>query len=112
MSCVLQATASSATKIAINQTDAVVLDVMQPDGPGLDLCRDLRADRSTIPITLLVDCIIGLEKGADDDFLGSRSTRASRRRASAVYCDAASNETQPFIPKAYKLERFMQIHRC
>ena len=44
-------------------------DVMLPDGSGLDLCRDLRAQRSSVPIILLtalkedVDRIIGLELG-------------------------------------------------
>jgi DNA-binding response OmpR family regulator len=62
-------------RIATNQIDLIVLDVMLPDGSGLDLCRDLRAMGSTIPIILLtalkedVDRIIGLEIGADD-YLG------------------------------------------
>jgi two-component system phosphate regulon response regulator OmpR len=62
-------------QIANHQIDLVVLDVMLPDGSGLDLCRDLRAQRCSIPIILLtalkedVDRIIGLEIGADD-YLG------------------------------------------
>lgn len=62
-------------RIATGQIDLVVLDVMLPDGSGLDLCRDLRAERNTIPIILLtalkedIDRIIGLEMGADD-YLG------------------------------------------
>ena len=62
-------------QIANHQIDLVVLDVMLPDGSGLDLCRDLRAQRCNIPIILLtalkedVDRIIGLEIGADD-YLG------------------------------------------
>lgn len=62
-------------RLVTNQIDLVVLDVMLPDGSGLDLCRDLRADRSNVPIILLtalkedVDRIIGLEIGADD-YLG------------------------------------------
>ena len=62
-------------RIVTNQIDLIILDVMLPDGSGLDLCRDLRASRSNIPIILLtalkedVDRIIGLEIGADD-YLG------------------------------------------
>jgi DNA-binding response OmpR family regulator len=62
-------------RITTNQIDLIVLDVMLPDGSGLDLCRDLRSKRSNIPIILLtalkedVDRIIGLEIGADD-YLG------------------------------------------
>ncbi|WP_416356287.1 response regulator transcription factor [Aureimonas phyllosphaerae] len=55
--------------------DLVVLDVMMPDGSGLDVCRRLRSDRPSLPVILLtalkedVDRIIGLELGADD-YLG------------------------------------------
>ena len=51
--------------------DAVVLDLMLPDGDGLDLCRAIRA-RSDVPILMLTargeeaDRIVGLEIGADD----------------------------------------------
>jgi two-component system phosphate regulon response regulator OmpR len=62
-------------RIATYQIDLIVLDVMLPDGSGLDLCRDLRTMRSKIPVILLtalkedVDRILGLEIGADD-YLG------------------------------------------
>jgi len=62
-------------RIVTNQIDLIVLDVMLPDGSGLDLCRDLRVMKSNIPIILLtalkedIDRIIGLEIGADD-YLG------------------------------------------
>ena len=51
--------------------DAVVLDVMLPDGDGFDVCRTIR-QHSTIPILMLTargdaaDRIVGLELGADD----------------------------------------------
>ncbi len=51
--------------------DALVLDVMLPDGDGFDVCRTVRAE-STLPILMLtargdeLDRIIGLELGADD----------------------------------------------
>jgi DNA-binding response OmpR family regulator len=62
-------------KLATNHIDLIVLDVMLPDGSGLEVCRDLGAQRSSVPIILLtalkedVDRIIGLEIGADD-YLG------------------------------------------
>src|SRR6478672_4169449 len=40
-------------RLATHQVDLVVLDVMLPDGSGLDVCRDLRAQRSNVPIILL-----------------------------------------------------------
>ncbi|WP_337269918.1 response regulator transcription factor [Oryzifoliimicrobium ureilyticus] len=57
------------------QPDLLVLDVMLPDGSGLDLCRDLRGRRPRVPVILLtalkedIDRILGLEIGADD-YLG------------------------------------------
>ncbi len=62
-------------KLATQQIDLIVLDVMLPDASGLDICRQLRERRPHIPVILLtalkedVDRIIGLEIGADD-YLG------------------------------------------
>jgi DNA-binding response OmpR family regulator len=52
--------------------DAIVLDLMLPDGDGLDLCRALRANGLTTPILCLSargdvsDRVRGLDAGADD----------------------------------------------
>jgi two-component system phosphate regulon response regulator OmpR len=54
--------------------DAVVLDLMLPDGDGLDFCRELRAQARTrgLPLLMLtargepMDRVVGLELGADD----------------------------------------------
>ena len=52
--------------------DAMVLDLMLPDGDGLDLCRRLRSTGSDLPVLMLtargdpLDRVIGLELGADD----------------------------------------------
>ena len=62
------------TKIAGHGFDAVVLDLMLPDGDGLDLCRELRTDPRTRQLPLLMltaraeplDRVLGLELGADD----------------------------------------------
>jgi two-component system OmpR family response regulator len=61
--------------LLINEVSLIVLDVLLPDGSGLDICRDIRRDGSEIPVIILtalkedVDRIIGLEIGADD-YLG------------------------------------------
>jgi two-component system phosphate regulon response regulator PhoB/two-component system alkaline phosphatase synthesis response regulator PhoP len=54
--------------------DLIVLDLMLPDGDGLDLCKELKnSDKlSAIPIIMLTaraeetDKVLGLELGADD----------------------------------------------
>ena len=63
--------AAGLAELARGGFDAVILDVMLPDGDGLDVCRSIRA-RSSIPIVMLTargddtDRIVGLELGADD----------------------------------------------
>jgi DNA-binding response OmpR family regulator len=55
-----------------NHADLLILDLMLPDGSGLDLCREMRALDATVPIIILtargdpVDRVVGLEIGADD----------------------------------------------
>lgn len=52
--------------------DLVILDVMMPRQSGYDVCRELRARRSRVPILFLtakgeeVDKVVGLRLGADD----------------------------------------------
>lgn len=61
-------------QLADAEYNAVILDVMLPDGDGFDVCRRIRAT-SQIPIIMLtargdeMDRIVGLEIGADD-YLG------------------------------------------
>ncbi len=58
--------------LTANNPDLILLDVMLPDGDGIEICRSLRSQRATIPIILLTakdkisDKVIGLESGADD----------------------------------------------
>jgi DNA-binding response OmpR family regulator len=64
-----------ATGVAALRTrpaELLILDLMLPDGDGLDVCRRLRADGVGIPVLMLtakgdpIDRVIGLEIGADD----------------------------------------------
>lgn len=58
-----------------SEFDLVVLDVMLPDGSGVDLCRELRRKNVSTPVLLLTarggvgDRVAGLDAGADD-YLG------------------------------------------
>ena len=66
--------AAGREQLANGAFDALVLDLMLPDGDGLDLCRELRADarHRQLPLLMLtargepMDRIVGLELGADD----------------------------------------------
>lgn len=64
---------SSARQALAEQAPAaVVLDVMLPDGSGLELLKQLRSDHPELPVLMLsargepLDRILGLELGADD----------------------------------------------
>lgn len=67
----------------------IVLDLMLPDGDGLDICRAIRRS-STVPLIMLtakteeVDRIIGLEIGADDYVLKPFSPKELISRIRAV----------------------------
>jgi two-component system phosphate regulon response regulator OmpR len=66
--------ANGRERLAREPYDALVLDLMLPDGDGLDFTRALRADARTrrLPLLMLtargepMDRILGLELGADD----------------------------------------------
>jgi len=75
-----------------NPPDAIILDLMLPDGSGLTLCRDIKSDPVTshIPIILLtakadeVDRVIGFELGADDYVTKPFSVRELILRVKAI----------------------------
>ena len=61
-------------EFAIDTTpyDLVILDIMLPKKDGLEVCRELRAKKITVPVLMLTardhveDRVTGLDTGADD----------------------------------------------
>lgn len=86
--------ADALAALATTPFDAVVLDIMLPDGSGFDVLRELRLRNDAVPVLLLTardtvaDRVRGLDDGADD-YLGkpfdldevAARLRALRRRA-------------------------------
>ncbi len=72
-----------------NGADLVLLDLMLPGIPGVEVCRQLRT-RSAVPIIMLtakdseVDKVVGLEMGADDYVTKPYSSRELLARVRAV----------------------------
>src|SRR5882724_9811844 len=70
--------------------DLVILDVMMPRMSGLDVCKQLKAKRPSVPIIMLtargqeVDKVVGLELGADDYVTKPFSIRELMARVKAV----------------------------
>lgn len=94
-------------KLGSGQFDLLVLDVMLPDGSGLDICRALRDRKPHIPVILLtalkedVDRIIGLELGADD-YLGKPfNPRELTARIRAVLRRSTPEEAAPPRVRVY-----------
>ena len=78
--------------INTNQFSLILLDLMLPDGSGLDLCRELKtdSDKKLTPIIILtakddeVDKVVGFELGADDYVTKPFSVRELILRVKAV----------------------------
>ena len=70
--------------------DLVILDVMMPKMSGLDVCKQLKAKRPSMPVIMLtargqeVDKVVGLELGADDYVTKPFSIRELLARIKAV----------------------------
>lgn len=99
-------------RIGQGAPDLVVLDVMLPDGSGLDICRDLRARHPQLSIIMLtalkedVDRIIGLEIGADDYMVKPFNPRELVARIKAVLRRAAPEEPPPEPLRRYEMAGF------
>ena len=83
-------TAADALQLADSlEPDLVLLDLMLPDGSGLDVCRELRRT-SRVPIIVVTargdeaDRVVGLELGADDYVVKPFSARELVARIRAV----------------------------
>lgn len=71
--------------------DLIILDINLPNKDGLDICRDLRANKINTPILMLtarseeIDKILGLETGADDYLTKPFSVREFTARVKAIF---------------------------
>jgi two-component system phosphate regulon response regulator PhoB len=83
--------------------DAVILDLMLPDLPGTEVCRQLKsqAKTSALPVIMLtartdeVDRVVGFELGADDYITKPFSVREVVLRVKAVLRRGAQGEAPP-----------------
>jgi two-component system phosphate regulon response regulator PhoB len=82
--------------------DLVVLDLMLPDVPGTEVCRQIKADPRTrhVPVVMLtakgeeVDRVVGFELGADDYVTKPFSVRELVLRLKAVLRRAAPRASE------------------
>jgi two-component system, OmpR family, response regulator MprA len=82
--------ADAEAAVGHGEFDVVVLDVMLPDGSGIDLCGRLRAGKLRTPILLLTargevrDRVAGLDAGADDYLVKPFALRELQARLRAL----------------------------
>ena len=82
--------ATARAYLAEAEYDLVLLDIMLPEYNGLDLCRELRQQRPSVPIMLLTsldseaDRVVGLELGADDYLTKPFSIRECQARIKSL----------------------------
>ncbi len=104
--------AAGRAKLAGATFDALVLDLMLPDGDGLDLCKELRSESRTrhLPLLMLtargepMDRIVGLELGADDYLPKPFEPRELLARVKALLRRAAPQPADDDVLRFGRLE--------
>ena len=104
--------AAGRERLAAGQYDALVLDLMLPDGDGLDLTRELRGNPRTRSLPLLMltargepmDRIVGLELGADDYLPKPFEPRELLARVKALLRRASPTPSEDDVLRFGRLE--------
>src|SRR5213080_4651709 len=94
--------ATGLTKARAEKPDFIILDLMLPKMPGLEVCKILKSDPATrhIPVLMLtaraeeIDRIVGLEFGADDYVTKPFSPREVVLRIKAILRRGAAEQME------------------
>ncbi len=98
-------------RIAAEAPDLVILDIGMPRMDGLEVCRRIRGQGSTLPILFLssrddeVDRVVGIELGADDYVVKPFSPREVTARVMAILRRTAAAPIPVPAPEAADLSR-------
>lgn len=98
--------------LAAHPADLIVLDLNLPDGDGLTLCRELRAQGSDVRIIMVsargsaIDRVLGLELGADDYLTKPFEPRELLVRIRNLLRRAHMDETEQKRDKSARTVRF------
>ena len=94
---------SGLERVFTDDPDLVVLDVMMPRMSGLEVCKQVKAKRPSVPIIMLtargqeIDKVVGLELGADDYVTKPFSIRELMARIKAVLRRASAQASPPDV---------------
>ena len=94
------------------QPQLIILDLMLPDGSGLDFCREIKSteDTKSIPVLILtaktdeVDRVVGFELGADDYVTKPFSVRELVLRVKAILKEELSKLHQMIVHRIILLD--------
>jgi two-component system alkaline phosphatase synthesis response regulator PhoP len=90
-------------RVFADEPDLVVLDVMMPRMSGLEVCKQVKAKRPSVPIIMLtargqeIDKVVGLELGADDYVTKPFSIRELMARVKAVLRRTSLQSSAPAV---------------
>jgi DNA-binding response OmpR family regulator len=96
---------SGLERVFADDPDLVVLDVMMPQMSGLEVCKQVKVRRPSVPIIMLtargqeIDKVVGLELGADDYVTKPFSIRELMARIKAVL---RRTSLQASVPPVYR----------
>jgi DNA-binding response OmpR family regulator len=94
---------SGLERVFADDPDLVVLDVMMPRMSGLEVCKQVKARRPSVPIIMLtargqeIDKVVGLELGADDYVTKPFSIRELMARVKAVLRRVSQQVSAPAV---------------
>ena len=107
-------TGSEGLKLALkNKYHLIILDIMLPDIDGIEICKQIRAEKNFTPILMLtarseeIDKIIGLETGADDYLTKPFSIREFIARVKAIIRRSEIELNQNNVDDIRKYEQLM-----
>ncbi len=100
--------------------DLVLLDLMLPDLPGVEVCRKIKADKRTakVPVLMLtakseeIDRVVGFEVGADDYVTKPFSVRELMLRVRAILRRVQSGEPASELVSIGKLRLDREGHQA
>lgn len=103
MECEVSAetTGTAGATRALNESfDLIILDIMLPGVDGIEILRQLRAEKISTPVLMLtakseeIDKVLGLETGADDYMTKPFSVREFIARVKAIFRRTKFNESE------------------
>lgn len=101
--------------LAAQRFSLLILDINLPDGSGLDLLRQLRANGDNVPVILLtandmeLDEVTGLEAGADDYITKPFSLAVLRARVNAQMRRSESKSADVLVLGPFRFD-FKQMN--